>query len=108
MSAVPRIRRAVVDQNDVLRAEQPIPVTAGLRWYEGKRWGQPRPVDALALAWSHAAKAVEIQWDANGCVRTAQASTTRPLVTIFSSRAHKPAGQTSESVSRIRCETTRA
>jgi hypothetical protein len=66
VSTMPRIRRAVVDENDVFQPEQAVPVIAGLRWYAGKRWGEPQPTEALAVAWSTSSQAVEIEWQHNG------------------------------------------
>lgn len=63
MSAVPRIRRATYDPDEVFRTDNPIPVIAALRWYAGKHWGEPRDTEALAVAWTPSA--VEIEWTYN-------------------------------------------
>lgn len=70
MSSVPRIRRTVVDSSEVFEPERPIPVVAGLRWYEGRGWGEPRPIDALVVAWSLVSRAVRIEWRFNGETRS--------------------------------------
>ncbi len=60
MPAIPRIRRSPFDPDEVFRTDKPIPVIAGLRWNTKNGWGEPRDVEALALAWTPTA--VEIQW----------------------------------------------
>ena len=63
MSAVPRIRRAPFDPNEVFRTDRPIPVIASLRWSAEQGWAEPRDTEALVLAWT--TSAVEIEWTHN-------------------------------------------
>ena len=68
MPAVPRIRRATFDRDEVFITDRPIPVIAALRWYAGKHWGEPKDTEAIAIAWTPSA--VQIEWTYNDVVFT--------------------------------------
>jgi hypothetical protein len=60
VSAVPQIRRASYNPDEIFRTNAPIPVIASIRWSAGKSWGPPQDVEARVLAWT--LTAVEIEW----------------------------------------------
>jgi hypothetical protein len=61
MSAVPRIRRAVVDEADVYRPAQGIPVVASMEYPAS---GTREDVEAVAIAWTR--ECVEVVWSWRG------------------------------------------
>jgi hypothetical protein len=61
MPAVPRIRRAVVDEADVYRPAQGIPVVASMEYPAS---GTKQDVEALAIAWTP--DCVEVVWSWRG------------------------------------------